>query len=200
MLMRLIAASSLFGAVAMAAAGAPAGADFREDAPDGAYSIDNSHTEVMFKVNHLGISNFYGRFNKVSGKVVVDSASPAESLITLTIDAASVDTNDAGRDKHLKSADFFNTEEFATIGFESEKVTATGEKTLDVEGTLEMHGVKKAVTAKVERTGFGTVGQFGTRIGYEARFIVKRSDFGMNYMPGLLGDEVEILVSLEGVK
>jgi len=172
----------------------------RSDSPDGRYEIDPTHTIVMFKITHLGISNFYGRFNKLSGKLLVDAESPAESMISFSIDAASIDTNHADRDKHLRSPDFFNAAEHPRITFESESVAAKGGKQLEVTGTLSLHGVERKITVLVEQTGSGTVGQFGTRVGYEARFTIQRSDFKMDYMPELLGNDVEILISLEATR
>ena len=200
MLQRLLGASAFFGALTFLAAGSAPARTAVTDGPAGRFDLDGSHTEVMFNVKHLGISNFYGRFDKVTGKVIVDADDPAESMIHLDIDAKSIDTNDAARDKHLRSADFFNVEEHASIVFDSETITAKDATHFEVAGTLEMHGAKKPVMAQVEQTGYGTVGQFGTRVGYEAKLTIKRSEFGMDYMPGGLGEEVEILISLEGVK
>ncbi len=182
---------------AQAAAGAKKAAG-----ADGRFEIDPVHSVVMFKIKHVGVSNFYGRFNDVGGKLLVDGDKPEESLISLTIKVGSVDTNSADRDTHLKSPDFFNAEEFPTIEFESEKVTSKGAGKLEIAGKLKMHGVEKAITVQAEHTGFANVVMMGgVRVGYEAKFTVKRSDFGVGQnMPDILGDDVEVLVSIEGGK
>ena len=103
----------------------PALASLRRHSPPPAptsYVVDHSHTSVIFGVSHLGFSFTYGRFNKVSGKFTLDPAKPEASSFTLTIDADSIDTNDAKRDNHLKAADFFNAGEFPVISFKSTKV------------------------------------------------------------------------------
>jgi polyisoprenoid-binding protein YceI len=197
MLARVVLASSLLGSLALAV---PAAHQETAAAPDGRFDIDPTHSQLLFKVRHLGVSNFWGRINKVGGKLLVDAEDPSASLVQVTIDAAGIDTNDENRDIHLRSADFFNVEEHPTLSFTSEKVVAKGPGKLEVSGELELHGVARPLTVLVEHVGFATDPRFGTRAGYETRFTIKRSDFGMDYMPELLGDEVEIVLSLEGVK
>lgn len=199
MLARVALAASILVPLAFALPAPRQEAD-SEPAPDGRYDIDPVHSHAIFKVKHLGVSNFYGRFNKIGGKLLVDAADPGESLVQITIDAASVDTNDEARDTHLRSADFFNVEEHPTLSFTSEKVVAKGAGRLEVAGELEMHGVTRPLTVIVEQVGFGKDPRFGTRVGYEARFTIQRSDFGMDYVPDLLGDEVEVVFSLEGMR
>jgi polyisoprenoid-binding protein YceI len=170
--------------------------------PDGRYTIDPVHSTVIFKIRHMGVGDFYGRFNEVGGMVMVDAEKPAESIVKFTLPAAKVDTNNPERDKHLRSADFFNADEFKTIEFESTKVEAKGKDELEVTGDLTLHGVKKSITAHVKQTGFLEKSQMGARVGYETTLKIKRSDFGMKFFldNGGLGDDVELIVSVEAGK
>lgn len=180
----------------------PAAQEKAAAGPNGRYSIDPVHSTVIFKINHMGVSNFYGRFDDVSGMVMVDAENPAESVIKLTIPAAKVDTNNPDRDKHLRSADFFNADEFKTIEFDSTKIEAKGKDEFEVSGDLNLHGVKKSVTARVKQIGFADKTQMGARVGYETELKIKRSDFGMKFglEKGGVGDEVDLIVSVEAGK
>lgn len=170
--------------------------------PGGQFTIDPVHSTVIFKIRHIGVSDFYGRFNEVSGTVKVDAANPAQSTVKFTVPAAKVDTNNADRDKHLRSPDFFNADEFKTIEFESTKIEAKGKDEFEVTGDLTIHGVKKSISAHVKQVGFAEVPKMGTRVGYETTLKLKRSDFGMKMFldNGALGDEVELIVSVEAGK
>ena len=110
----------------------------------------------------------------------------------------SIDTKSAGRDRHLKSPDFFNAVEYPTLAFKSTSVKAKDEKTLEVTGEMSLHGVTKSITVEMRLTGMGE-GRRGLMSGFESTFTVKRSDYGMNHMlGGGLGDEVQLMLSLEG--
>jgi polyisoprenoid-binding protein YceI len=135
----------------------------------------------------------------VSGTIVYDEAAPEKSSVSITIDAASVDSNNPKRDEHLESPDFFSVKEFPTIEFRSKSVARKGDK-LEITGDLTLHGVTKSVTATAEVTGAGEVPQQGHKAGFEATLNVKRGDFGMTkYAPGL-GDEVRIIVAIEAAR
>ncbi|HET6202607.1 MAG TPA: YceI family protein [Planctomycetota bacterium] len=165
------------------------------------YEIDGVHSSVLFRIKHFDASFVYGRFNEVSGTLVYDEASPAASSVEVTIKADSVDTHNAGRDKHLKSPDFFNAEEFPVLSFKSKSVKGSGKGGgLEVTGDLTIHGVTKPVTVKGVHTGTGKGMKGEERAGFETTFTIKRSDFGMRFMAEALGDEVQITVALEGVK
>jgi len=161
------------------------------------YKVDPVHSTVIFRVNHMGTSWVYGRFDEVSGTFTVDEKSPE---FDISVNADSVDTNNKQRDTHLKSADFFSVKEFPTITFKSTSVTSTGEKKFDVTGDLTLHGVTKSITVPIEFVGAADSKQMGSRAGYEALFSVKRSDYGMDKMVGPVGDEIHLTVSFEGVK
>lgn len=162
------------------------------------YEIDGSHSVALFRVKHLNAGFFWGVFHKVSGKVVFDAANPASASVNVEIDPASVFTANRQRDDHLKGPDFFNVTEFPKMTFESTAVRKTGENTLEVTGKLTMLGVTREVKAAVEFGGEGKDPWGNMRAGWEARLTVKRSEFGMKYMPGGLGEEVQLIISIEG--
>lgn len=168
-------------------------------APARAYAIDPVHSTVTFKVRHLGVSNFYGRFNQVTGSFLLDRDDAANSSVSVEIATASVDTHDEGRDKHLKSPDFFDVKKHPKITFESTSV-AEAEGGFQVTGKLTYRGVEKEITTRAEFIGSGST-FMGDRAGLEARLQVRRSEFGDTKFvkEGALGDEVDLIVSLEGV-
>lgn len=209
MLSKLVLAASTFGALASLTPQQAAAPAAPKAAPAGRYDVDNVHSAVMFKIRHLGTSNAYGRFNQVKGTLLLDGEKLSESVLKLEIDAKSIDTNDEtgvpdeakdARDKHLRGADFFNVEEFPTLEFESTQVVDQGGGKLEITGDLTMHGVTKRVTATGEYIGTNSGAMFGTIAGFEAKFVLNRLDFGMNYAPEALGTEVTVLVSIEAKK
>lgn len=164
------------------------------------FEVDAVHSGVNFTITHLKVSRFHGRFNELAGKVVFDPADPTKSAVEITVKAASVDTGNAARDKHLRSQDFFSSEEFPEITFKGAGVKAAGENSFEVKGTLTFHGVSKEITVVVEHVATGPGMKGETRAGFEARFTIKRSEYGMDYSMGALGDDVSVVVWVEGVK
>ena len=164
------------------------------------YALDGAHSSAMFRVSHLGSSYFYGRFNEVSGALVFDEADATKSSVNIVVKAASVDTNNEKRDTHLKSADFFDAGQFPELSFKSTGVVKKSDKAYSVTGNLTIHGVTKEVTVDFERPGTAKDPWGGTRTGGEAIFNIKRSDYGIAFMPDGLGDDVRLIVSVEGVK
>lgn len=163
------------------------------------FSVDPVHSTVVFSTSHLNVSRFYGRFNDVTGTVVMDEQNPAASKIEVTIKTASVDTWDDKRDEHLKSPDFFNAAQFPAITFASKSVKKTGD-TWSVTGDLNLHGVKKEITVPFTKVGEGADPWGGHRAGWHGTFKIKRSDYGMNFMIPGIGDEIELIVSVEGIR
>jgi polyisoprenoid-binding protein YceI len=117
----------------------------------------------------------------------------------VTVKVDKLDTANAKRDQHLKSSDFFNAKQFPDIEFKSTGVKSTGDKTFDVTGDLTLHGVTKSITVPMTFVGAATT-PMGARAGFDATFTIKRSDYGMNFMPGMVGDDVTLMINLEGVK
>jgi len=163
------------------------------------FKVDPVHSFVLFSVQHLHITNTYGRFNDISGTVIFDKDNPSNSSVELSVQVESLDTHNSIRDRSVKSPDFFDAKQFPTMTFKSTKVEGNGD-TLKVSGDLTIHGVTKPMTVDFKKGGEGK-GVFGEmRGGGETRFTIKRSDFGMNFQQGAVGDEVNITLSLEGIK
>ena len=165
------------------------------------YKVDPVHTTAIFRIKHLGVTYFYGRFNETTGSFTLNTEEPSEMVFDVQIKTESVDTNATGRNNHLKSPDFFNAKQFPTISFKSKSVQSSGENMYTVSGDLTLHGVTKPVTVEMEFVGQGDRGaRFGYQAGFDVTFKIKRSDFGMDFMQGMLGDEVTIMVGLEGAR
>ena len=163
------------------------------------FKIDPVHSFVLFNVQHLGIANTYGRFNDISGTVIFDRANPSNSSVELSVPIESLDTHNSIRDHSLKSRDFFDAKQFPSMTFKSTKVEGSGGR-LQVSGDLTIHGVTKPITVDFKKGGEGK-GVFGEmRGGGETQFTIRRSDFGMTFELGEVGDEVNIILSLEGIK
>jgi polyisoprenoid-binding protein YceI len=189
-------ASSLFRMAALAvliALPMPAGAAET-------FEIDAVHSVVLVRVQHLGVSNAYGRFNQISGSFTLDEKEPAKSSVKVEVRTASIDTFNEKRDQHLRGPDFFNAKQFPVMTFESSAVRAAGEGRYEVEGKLSVHGVTKPLTVVVEKVGAAKDPWGGFRAGFETSWTMKRSDHGMDYMLGAVGDEVRVIVSLEGIR
>ncbi len=167
-------------------------------AATGPFTVDGVHSSVIFRIKHLNVAWNYGRFNKMSGTFLLDGKDPAKSVIDITVDASSIDTANADRDKHLRAGDFFSVQEYPTLTFKSTAFKKTGDTTFEVTGDLTMKGKTKSITITVENTGQGPGRRGGEVAGLETRFNIKRTDFGMDYMVGGLSDEVGLIIALEG--
>ena len=161
------------------------------------YTIDKKgqHAFVNFKVSHLGYSYIIGRFNDFAGEFNHDANNPNASKVEVVIQTASVDTNHAERDKHLRSEDFFEVSKYPTITFKSTgyKASSSGDK---LTGDLTIHGITRPVTIDVRHIGEGKDPWGGYRSGFEGAVTLKASDFGM---PEWVGD-VEIELNIEGTR
>jgi len=168
------------------------------------YTIDKSHSSAGFSVRHLLISNVTGTFSEFSGTIMYDRNDITKSSVEVTIATASVDTDDEGRDKHLRSADFFNVEKYPQITFKSTRVIKT-EGGFDLTGEFTLNGVTKEITFPVEFIG-QAVGPMGKmRLGFEARTKIDRKDYGITWNKTFdaggvaVGDEVKIELNIEAV-
>lgn len=171
-------------------------------APTAAWKVDNGHSAVLFKTKHLGVAYAYGRFDQVAGTVQFDPANPGAASVSIEVDAASVNSNDEGRDKHLRGADFFSVKEFPKITFESKSVAKRADGHLDVQGELTFHGVTKTIDLVIEVVGTGKDPWGGTRGGFHTSFTIDPREYEIAYMQekDMLGPEVELTVSLEVVQ
>lgn len=171
------------------------------------YQIDPAHTQVLFKVRHLGISNVTGRFDVFEGSYTFDPDNAASSSVEATISAASVDTNEADRDKHLRSDDFLNVEKHPNITFKSKSVTKDPGDSDDytIVGDLTINGVTKEVELDAEYGGHTTDPWGNGRTAFEAETKINRKDFGLTWNKALdaggfvVGDEVKITLEVEGI-
>jgi len=165
------------------------------------FKIDGSHTQAGFSVKHLLISNVRGEFGKTEGVVVLDEANPARSSVEATIDATTIDTRDAKRDEHLRSADFFEVAKFPKITFKSTKVEKAGEG-LKVTGDLTIKGVTKAVVLDVTGPSAEIKDPWGNaKRGVSATTQINRKDFGVSYGPdAIVSDLVKIQIDAELTK
>jgi polyisoprenoid-binding protein YceI len=168
------------------------------------YTIDNVHTNVAFTVRHLLISKVRGKFTAFQGTIDLDPADMTKTSIAGTIESASINTGDAARDAHLKSADFFDVEEFPEITFKSTKVEERRGGYL-VHGDLTIRGITKPVVLQAELSGPITDPWGNKKIGVEARAKINRQDFNVSWNSVMdnggvvVGDEVEIRIDAEGV-
>ena len=166
------------------------------------YGVDGMHSSVVFKVGYMGVTNFYGRFNKVSGEYSIDLDNPSASKLSVSVQADSVDSNSENRDKHLKGGDFFSAQEFPEISFVGKTFEAAGDNTLKITGDLTLKGVTKTETTVLEWMGDRADPRGGQRSGWEAKITINRSEYGVDYgvENGALGDEVELTVAITGMQ
>jgi polyisoprenoid-binding protein YceI len=163
------------------------------------YAIDTAHSSVSFKISHLGLSYVHGRFNSFAGGFSLDSSDPAKNSFKLDIKSQSVDTNNPGRDNHLRSPDFFNAKQFSSVTFKSTSVKQV-DGGYEVSGDLTMHGTTKPVTFTLKGGGTAEFPKGVKRTGFEADFVIKRSDFGVGKPMPALGDDVFVSIGFEGTK
>lgn len=169
----------------------------------GTYNLDASHSSVGFTVRHLMVSKVRGQFDKFSAVVEI-AEDPTESKVNVEVELSSINTNDEGRDGHLKSADFFNTDENPTMTFASTKVEPKGSEWL-VTGDLTLNQVTKPITLKVEFEG-ATIDPWGfLRIGFSATGELNREEFGVSWNQALetggfmVGKDIKIAIDAEAV-
>lgn len=170
------------------------------------WTIDPSHSHVEFAVRHMMIATVRGRFADVTGTVVTDESDPAKAEVDVVIDVNSIDTREAKRDEHLKSADFFDAATYPVITFKSTRVTGVPGALFKLIGDLTIHGVTREVTLDVTSEGRATDPWGGERAGYSAATRINRKDFGLTWNQALetggllVGDEIKIALDLELVK
>ncbi len=164
------------------------------------WTIDKNHAEVNFETRHMAVSTVRGSLSGVTGTVVWDEKNLAKSSVTATIDATTVTTNNEGRDKHLKSPDFFDVEKFPTLTFKSTSVTRVNGK-LQVIGDLTLAGVTKSVTLDVDGPTAPVKGMRGGLVmGFSATGLIKRSDFSFgtkSMASAAIGDDVKFTIDIE---
>ena len=169
----------------------------------GDYVIDGAHSSANFKIRHL-VSKVSGGFNEFSGEFSFDEKNPKSFQGQFTIQAASINTNNAKRDEHLRTDEFFGVQKYPTLTFKASALKPAGRGRYKLLGDFTMHGVTKPVTFDVEYTGSGKDPRGTQKVGFAATTKINRKDFGMSYNKVLdagglmLGEEVEIEVQVEG--
>ena len=171
--------------------------------PQGTWQVDPVHSSVEFHVKHLGIATVKGQFKVFEGTLNV-GAEGARAFGT--VDVASVDTREPQRDEHLRSADFFEVEQFPQITFQSTAIRPLDDEEFEIDADLTIHGVTRPVTLKATFEGAETDHQGNDRVGVSASAQINRSDFEMKYNAALgsgnlvVSDKVKILVEISAVK
>src|ERR1700737_5452309 len=193
---RAIAAIALAGALSLPAAAATS-----------TWQIDPNHSAAQFAVRHMAISTVRGAFTKVSGTVQWDDQDITKSTVEVTIDAASVDTRVADRDKDLRSDHFFDVSKYPTITFKSKRVEQAGSGKLKVTGDLTIHGTTKEVVLDVDGPTPAVKDPWGNeRAAATATTKINRQDFGVKWNATMdnggvvVGDDVTITIDIEMVK
>ena len=166
------------------------------------YKIDTAgaHAFVQFKIKHLGYSWLLGRFNTFDGGFSYDAAAPEKSEIEVVIETASLDSNHADRDKHLKGSDFLDVKKFPKAVFKSTGFEVKDDNSAVVTGTFMLHGVKKTISFPVEKIGEGKDPWGGYRVGFEGKTTLKLADYGITYNLGPASAHVEIELYVEGIR
>lgn len=184
----------------------PADEKAMKAAESGTYNFDKAHSFIGFKVRHMGLIDVPGYFRDFTGTVNYDAADPAKSSVEFKAMVTSVDTGVAGRDAHLRRADFFDVEKFPEMTFKSTKVEKKG-KSWVVSGDLTMRGVTKPVSIPFEISGFLPGGErSGAKIGITGETTINRRDFGVNYGNNLpsgipaIADNVKVVLAIEAGK
>lgn len=187
-------------------------------AADATYKIDGSHSYIGFKVKHLGISNVKGQFTKYEGTGSFDEKTGKVSNIKVTIDASSVDTREADRDKHLRNSDFFDVDKFKDIKFESTNVVTKNNKPTEIHGKFTLRGVTKDIKLTVTEWGGTTTDPWGNeKVGFTATGKINRQEFGVSWNKPIenkdlkdkakdkakefaVGNDVELTIEIEANK
>ena len=183
----------LFASLALAALPALAGQD--------TYKIDPVHSEVSFKVSHL-LAKVSGRFTKFEGIIKVDTADISKSSVVVTIDAASLTTDNETRDKDLKSPNFFDVAKFPTITFKSTAVKEVAKGKLEITGDFTLHGVTKRITFPITNAGTQAGMAPGTVVAgfIDGALTLNRNEFGIKTFPGVIGETVAVSLNAEAGK
>jgi polyisoprenoid-binding protein YceI len=170
------------------------------------WNIDPSHSAIAFSVRHMVVSKTRGRFTKWNGQIRFDPENPSASSVEVSIDPASIDTADAQRDGHLRSADFFDVEKFPAASFRGTKIEDRGGDRYRVTGDLTIRGVTKPVVLEVAYEGSGKDPWGGERAGFTASTSIDRKQFGLEWNKALetggllVGEKVDLTLEIEAVK
>lgn len=166
------------------------------------YKIDvkGAHAFITFKIQHLGYSWLLGRFNEFDGEFEYDAEKPASSSIKVVIQTASVDSNHAERDKHLRGSDFLDVSKYPEARFESKKFDVKDAENAIVTGDFTLHGVTREISFPVKKIGEGKDPWGGYRAGFTGSTSLKLADYGITYDLGPASTHVQIELNIEGIR
>ncbi len=170
------------------------------------WQIDPAHTHILFTARHMMVSKVRGLFEKFHGTVLLDEAHPENTSVEIAIETASINTRDAQRDAHLRSADFFNAEVYPVMTFKSKRVERTGENSARLIGDLTIRDVTREVALNVEFNGFNKNPWGKTIAGFDASARINRKDWGLVWNVALetggvlVSEEIDLSIELELIK
>ena len=166
------------------------------------YVIDskNAHAFIQFKISHLGYSWLLGRFNSFDGTFSYDEKNPSASKVKVTVDTSSVDSNNAERDKHLRSEKFFEVKKYPEAVFVSRSYEPKGNGMSVLKGDFTFHGVTRPIEIEVKQIGAGKDPWGGFRRGFEGGVRIALKDYNINFDLGPASKEVELFLSIEGIR
>ena len=169
------------------------------------YTIDPAHSDIAFSVRHMVFAKVRGHFTKWTATLELDDKDPARSSVTASIDAATIDTREAQRDGHLRSADFLDAEKFPKIEYKSRRVERSGSKKYTVTGDLTIRGVTHEVALDVEELGRGKDPWGNERLAFVAKSALERGDFGLKWNQALeaggvlVGERVDVEIDVQAM-
>jgi len=166
----------------------------------GDFAIDPERSSIVFRVKHLGITFVSGRFNRAMGRYVSPDDETGKAEIDIRVRVMDIDSGNAVRDEHLRGPDFFHAEKYPWITFKSVSIESLNTESFKVAGDLSFHGVTRRITIEALKTGAREDGQGQIRMGFQAEFTIRRSDYGMKHMLGGIGNRVQLTVNVEGVR
>jgi polyisoprenoid-binding protein YceI len=172
----------------------------------GSYQLDPAHSRLGFAVRYALVTKVHGRFDSFQGRVHLDASDPTRCSVALTIDATSIRTNNADRDGHLRSSDFFDVERHPTITFESTGVTAVGDRRYRVTGDLTIKTITRPVDLDLTYEGSAVDPYSQLRVGIQGSGSLKRSDWGLSWNVALeagglvVSDRIELELDISAIK
>src|SRR5688500_1503166 len=170
------------------------------------WTLDPAHSSIEFSAKHMMISTVRGRLGEVNGELIVDERNPANSTVEVTVDIAGLTTNEASRDTHLRSADFFDADNHPEATFRSTRVEPLSEDRFRVTGDLTIRGTTRSITLDVEREGEGVDPWGNVKAAFAASTTLNRKDFGLNWNVALeaggvlVSDKIKLESSVQAAK
>ncbi|MGE7183742.1 YceI family protein [Peribacillus sp. NPDC006672] len=170
------------------------------------WTVDPTHSSIEFSVKHMMIAKVKGRFNKFEAIISANPSDLTTADINFTVDVASIDTRNADRDNHLRSADFFDVEKNPTLSFKSTKIAKTDDDEYDVTGNVTLNGITQEETFAITFEGQGKDPWGNEKAGFSGKGKIKRSDYGLTYNAALetggvlIGDQINLTIEIELAK